>query len=103
MHLETSPNIDRNLGPSRSYGSSMHGQPQRFLTPNQGDKSVQTGKAQGGKNVYGAAVGFIMLNPSSPHIYGDAGNAATWPFPVLFKVVTDASPTKWYARTLKAY
>ena len=26
MHLETSLNIDRNLGPSRSYGSAMHGQ-----------------------------------------------------------------------------
>ena len=26
MHLETSPNIGRNLRPSRSYGSAMHGQ-----------------------------------------------------------------------------
>tara|TARA_A100001388_G_scaffold190386_1_gene143246 strand:- start:817 stop:1077 length:261 start_codon:yes stop_codon:yes gene_type:complete len=26
IHLETSPNIDRYLGPSRSYGSAMHGQ-----------------------------------------------------------------------------
>ena len=53
---------------------------------------MQTGKAQGGKNVYGAAIGIIMLESQFPRIYGDAGNAATWPFPVLFKVVTDASP-----------
>ena len=26
IHLETSPNIDRYLGPSRSYSSAMHGQ-----------------------------------------------------------------------------
>ena len=26
MHLETSPNIGRNLGLSRSYNSAMHGQ-----------------------------------------------------------------------------
>ena len=53
---------------------------------------MQTGKAQGGKNVYGAAIGIIMLESQFPRIYGDAGNAATWPFPVLFRVVTDASP-----------
>ena len=55
---------------------------------------MQTGKAQGGKNVCGAAIGIIMLESQFPRILGDAGNAATWPFPVLYKIVTDASPDR---------
>jgi len=55
---------------------------------------VQTGKSQGGKNVYGAAIGIIMLETQFPRILGDAGNAATWPFPVLYKIVSDASPDR---------
>ena len=55
---------------------------------------MQTGKAQGGKNVYGAVIGIIMLETQFPRIHGDVGNAATWPFPVLYKVVTDASPDR---------
>ena len=55
---------------------------------------MQTGKAQGGKNVCGAAIGIIMLESQFPRILGDAGNAATWPFPVLYRIVTDASPDR---------
>ena len=55
---------------------------------------MQTGNAQGGKKVYGAAIGIIMLESQFPRIHGDAGHAATWPFPVLYKVVTDASPDR---------
>ena len=55
---------------------------------------MQTGKAQGGKNIYGAAIGILMLEPQFPGIHGDVGNAATWPFPVLYKVVTNASPNR---------
>lgn len=46
----------------------------------------------GGKTVYGASVGILMLNTRFPRIPGDIGNAGTWPFPVQFKVVTDATP-----------
>jgi Asp/Glu/hydantoin racemase len=48
----------------------------------------------GGKAVYGAAVGILMLEARFPRIPGDVGNAATWPFPVLYKVVPGASPER---------
>lgn len=47
---------------------------------------------RGGKTVYGASVGILMLNTRFPRIPGDIGNAATWPFPVQFKVVSQATP-----------
>lgn len=46
----------------------------------------------GGKTVYGATVGILMLDTRFPRIPGDIGNAGTWPFPVLYKVVRGASP-----------
>jgi Asp/Glu/hydantoin racemase len=46
----------------------------------------------GGKSVYGAALGILMLDARFPRIPGDMGNAGTWPFPVLYKVVKGASP-----------
>ncbi len=48
----------------------------------------------GGKTVYGASVGILMLETKFPRIPGDIGNACTWPFPVLYKVVKGASPDK---------
>ncbi len=48
--------------------------------------------ATGGKSVYGASVGVLMLEAKFPRIPGDMGNAATWPFPVRYKVVRGASP-----------
>jgi hypothetical protein len=48
----------------------------------------------GGKAVYGAAVGILMLEARFPRIPGDMGNALTWPFPVLYRVVRDASPDR---------
>jgi len=51
-------------------------------------------KVYGGKSVYGAAVGILMLEAQFPRIPGDMGNAQTWPFPVLYKVVRDASPDR---------
>jgi aspartate/glutamate racemase len=50
--------------------------------------------ARGGKGVYGARVGILMLETRFPRIPGDMGNAETWPFPVLFKVVAGASPRR---------
>jgi hypothetical protein len=40
----------------------------------------------------GASVGILMLDSSFPRIPGDGGNAATWPFPVLLKTISGASP-----------
>ncbi len=48
--------------------------------------------AQGGKQVYGAPIGILMLEATFPRIPGDMGNAGTWPFPVLYHVVEGASP-----------
>ncbi|MDJ0637646.1 MAG: aspartate/glutamate racemase family protein [Paracoccaceae bacterium] len=49
-------------------------------------------KAMGGKAVYGASVGILMLEARFPRIPGDMGHAGTWPFPVHYKVVRGASP-----------
>ncbi|GAB5439438.1 aspartate/glutamate racemase family protein [Falsiruegeria mediterranea] len=48
----------------------------------------------GGKSVYGAVLGILMLEARFPRIYGDIGNATTWPFPVQYRVVKGASPDK---------
>jgi len=51
-------------------------------------------KARGGKSIYGAAVGILMLDARFPRIVGDMGNALTWPFPVHYKIVHGASPDR---------
>ena len=48
----------------------------------------------GGRSVYGATVGILMLEARFPRIPGDMGNAATWPFPVQYRVVREASPDR---------
>jgi Asp/Glu/hydantoin racemase len=50
--------------------------------------------AHGGKALYGARLGILMLEARFPRIPGDMGNAGTWPFPVLYKVVRGASPKR---------
>jgi hypothetical protein len=50
--------------------------------------------ARGGKAIYGAPLGILMLEAKFPRIPGDMGNALTWPFPVLYRVVTGASPER---------
>jgi hypothetical protein len=50
--------------------------------------------ARGGKAIYGAPLGILMLEARFPRIPGDMGNAKTWPFPVLYRVVRGASPDK---------
>src|SRR5476649_2730781 len=50
--------------------------------------------AHGGKAIYGAKLGILMLEARFPRIPGDMGNAATWPFPVLYHVVKGASPKR---------
>ncbi|MYI70045.1 MAG: aspartate/glutamate racemase family protein [Boseongicola sp. SB0673_bin_14] len=49
---------------------------------------------RGGKSIYGASVGILMLEARFPRILGDMGNAGTWDFPVHYKVVRDASPDR---------
>ena len=50
--------------------------------------------AHGGKSIYGAPLGILMLDARFPRICGDMGNAATWPFPVLYRVVRGATPQR---------
>jgi Asp/Glu/hydantoin racemase len=50
--------------------------------------------AKGGKAIYGAPLGILMLEARFPRIPGDMGNATTWPFPVLYRVVRGASPRR---------
>lgn len=51
-------------------------------------------KVTGGKAVYGASIGILMLEARFPRIPGDMGNALSWPFPVLYKVVREATPDR---------
>ena len=48
----------------------------------------------GGKTVFGATVGILMLETQFPRIVGDMGNALSWDFPVQYRVVTGATPDK---------
>jgi len=50
--------------------------------------------ARGGRAIYGAPLGILMLEARFPRIPGDMGNAGTWPFPVLYRVVRGASPER---------
>ncbi|HYM69798.1 MAG TPA: aspartate/glutamate racemase family protein [bacterium] len=51
-------------------------------------------KVRGGRNVYGFPIGILMLDTVFPRIQGDIGNAATFPFPVLYHRVRHASPAR---------
>ena len=42
----------------------------------------------------GIAVGILMLKTGFPRIPGDIGNADTFPFPVLYKVVENVPPSR---------
>ena len=48
----------------------------------------------GGKTIFGANIGIMMLETQFPRIFGDIANAATWPFPVQFRIVKGATPDK---------
>ncbi|HEV2282868.1 MAG TPA: aspartate/glutamate racemase family protein [bacterium] len=49
---------------------------------------------RGGRNVYGHAIGVLMLDTVFPRIPGDIGNAGTFPFPVLYHRVRQAFPSR---------
>jgi hypothetical protein len=48
--------------------------------------------ARGGKALYGVPLGILMLDARFPRVPGDMGNGTTWPFPVLYRVVSGATP-----------
>ena len=39
-------------------------------------------------------MGLLLLEAQFPRIPGDGGNAATWPFPMLYKMVDSATPER---------
>jgi Asp/Glu/hydantoin racemase len=49
-------------------------------------------KVRGGYNLYGFAVGILMLDTRFPRIPGDMGNATTFDFPVRYHRVAGAEP-----------
>ncbi len=49
---------------------------------------------RGGKRIYGFPIGILMLEARFPRIPGDMGNAGTFSFPVLYRVVEHASPDR---------
>ncbi len=49
---------------------------------------------KGGKGIYGASVGILMLDATFPRIPGDIGNALSWDFPVQYRLVRGASPDR---------
>ena len=55
---------------------------------------MNSSKAYGGKNVYGASVGVLMLDTRFPRIPGDIGHAGTWDFPLMYHIVRGASVQK---------
>jgi hypothetical protein len=48
----------------------------------------------GGRTLYGVALGIVMLDTRFPRFPADIGNAATWPFPVSYRVVRGAIPER---------
>ncbi len=56
--------------------------------------SLAGSKVRGGKALYGARIGILMLEAQFPRIPGDMGHAETWPFPVHYKIVRSASPQR---------
>jgi Asp/Glu/hydantoin racemase len=58
------------------------------------ETAMKERSALGGKAIYGAAVGILMLEARFPRIPGDMGNAGSWPFPVLYRVVRGATPER---------
>lgn len=51
-------------------------------------------KLTGGYTNYGQDIGILMLDTVFPRMVGDIGNARTFPFPVRYKVVRGALPTR---------
>ncbi len=52
------------------------------------------GTVRGGYNLYGRSIGILMLQTRFPRIPGDMGNATSFPFPVVHRVVETATPPR---------
>lgn len=46
------------------------------------------------KTYYGVSVGILMVKTHFRRYLGDIGHAGTWPFPVQYRIVEDAVPSK---------
>ncbi|MBS1230121.1 MAG: hypothetical protein H6R17_3398 [Proteobacteria bacterium] len=46
------------------------------------------------KTYYGVSIGILMVNARFRRFPGDIGNAQTWPFPVQYRVVEEATPDR---------
>lgn len=46
------------------------------------------------KAYYGVSIGILMINARFRRFPGDIGNAQTWPFPVQYRVVNEATPER---------
>lgn len=46
------------------------------------------------RTYYGVTLGILMLETRFERFYGDIGNALTWPFPVQYRIVKGAVPSK---------
>jgi hypothetical protein len=57
-------------------------------------EQINDSAPRGGKSIYGATLAILMLDTRFPRILGDIGNADTWPFPVLYKVVGGATSSR---------
>ena len=43
---------------------------------------------------HGVTLGILMLDTRFERFNGDIGNARTWPFPVQYRIVRDATPNR---------
>jgi Asp/Glu/hydantoin racemase len=46
---------------------------------------------RGGRTTYGHDLGILIMDVQFPRVPGDVGNASTWPFPVVYRVVHGAT------------
>lgn len=46
------------------------------------------------RTYHGVSIGILMLDTSFERFNGDIGNARTWPFPVQYRIVRDATPNR---------
>jgi hypothetical protein len=54
----------------------------------------------GGRTLYGHALGVLMLDTIFPRFPGDVGNALTWPFPVRYRIVKEATSDRIMGRSV---
>jgi hypothetical protein len=46
------------------------------------------------RDYHGVSIGILMLDTTFERFHGDIGNARTWPFPVQYRIVRDATPNR---------